>query len=246
MEKISSEDPKLHEVLEKMLDVELEKAEKMYVSDSDLDAEMQQEIEEKDREFWKKDAEKRLADKKRKRNDSDSEVDAKIRRVEEERKEEDSQASDLKEWLKELEFWEDINEIHREFWDRKECWEEIQKLCKSMQKEENESMEENDEKKKRKLQLFKEIAQNPRSADLEDRLEREMQDWYDENYAECRRCGSFLLNEEVGLESCMVCMDEDRRERVNWKRGERIQRENGERQRKREGGGREQEREREK
>ena len=107
-------------------------------------------------------------------------------------------------------------------------------------------MEKNDEKKKRKLQLFKEIAQNPRSADLEDRLERKMQDWYDENYAECRRCGSFLLNEEVGLESCMVCMDEDRRERVNWKRGERIQRENGERQRKREGGGREQEREREK
>ena len=198
MEKISSEDPKLHEVLEKMLDVELEKAEKMYVSDSDLDAEMQQEIEEKDREFWKKDAEKRLADHKRKRNDSDSEVDAKIRRVEEEREEEDSQASDLKEWLKELEFWEDINEIHREFWDRKECWEEIQKLCKSMQKEENESMQKEEkeiqklcksveEKKKRRLQFVKEITQKPRSPDLEDRLEKELQDWCDENYDTCTR-----------------------------------------------------------
>ena len=84
--------------------------------------------------------------------------------------------------------------------------EEIQKLCKSVE-----------EKKKRRLQFVKEITQKPRSPDLEDRLEKELQDWCDENYDTCTRCGSFLLVEKVGIEACTDCMDivdEDRKERV--------------------------------
>ena len=82
----------------------------------------------------------------------------------------------------------------------------IQKLCKSVE-----------EKKKRRLQFVKEITQKPRSPDLEDRLEKELQDWCDENYDTCTRCGSFLLVEKVGIEACTDCMDivdEDRKERV--------------------------------
>ena len=180
--------------------------------------------------------------KKRKRYSSDSEVEENIRKAggldrwyhqqeEEERKvEEEKDAKFWEEFWKDRHFWEDLQKIqhYREKMGEEKYWEEIQKLCGSMQKEENESMQKEEkeiqklcksveEKKKRRLQFVKEITQKPRSPDLEDRLEKELQDWCDENYDTCTRCGSFLLVEKVGIEACTDCMDivdEDRKDRV--------------------------------
>ena len=80
--------------------------------------------------------------KKRKRDDTDSEDQFWEEVFKEEKKEKLKEDQFWDEVFKERQFWEDITfTVNRKEMDEKECWEEIQKLCKSMHKEENQSME---------------------------------------------------------------------------------------------------------